>query len=46
MKRRSDEKTQRILAAEAIKNDPNLTVEEQVKFLCALLRKGGRNGRV
>lgn len=42
-KRSPEEMALDILAVEAICNDPRLTLEEQVQFMCAYILKGGRN---
>lgn len=42
-KRTPEELVLDTLAIEAICNDPRLTLEEQVQFMCAYILKGGRN---
>lgn len=42
-KRTPEEMAFDAMAVEAICNDPRLTLEEQVQFMCAYLKKGGRH---
>jgi hypothetical protein len=42
-KRTPEEMALDIIAVETICNDPRLTIEEQVQFMCAYILKGGRH---